>query len=480
MAFLVGGANTLDSSYEIENSLRFGGGNSYLSRQFSGANTSRKTFTLSCWLKRSELGERAIIGASTTSNFYDNITFSSTDQLDINNVASGSDAISFKTSMKFRDVSAWYHIVFGIDTTEASGSDGIKIYINGVLQTSLATSNYTQNATFEIGRDGSTTEIGRRPSNSDYYNVGYLSDFYYIDGQQKAASDFGETNDNGVWIPKEYDGTYGNNGFKLEFKQTGTSQNSSGIGADTSGQDEHFAVTNLAAIDVTVDTPTNNFATMNPLANFYAEHTFSEGNCKVVTQNEASHNSYATSTMGVANGKWYAEFKASAKSGGNDWFSVGVAEAMGTASNLTLGRDTGHTSSDEAGQIGWLGYGTDFVYQNDAYYSGSTSDYDTAAYGVGDILSVALDADNNRVYFYKNGTIQNSGTHFNIGASPTGFWHFAVGDFDNINYTWECNFGNPSNSISSGNADANGYGNFEYSVPSGYYALCTKNLAEYG
>jgi len=249
------------------------------------------------------------------------------------------------------------------------------------------------------------------------------------------------------------------------------------MGADTSGNALHLTPNNLAATDVTTDTPTNNFATMNLLANFYAEHTFSEGNCKIVTQNEANHYSYSTSTMGVANGKWYAEFKASAKSGGNNWFSVGVAEAMGTASNLTLGRDTGHTSSANNGQIGYLGYGTDFVYQNDAYYATSFS---TAAYGVGDIIGVALNADDNEVTFYKNGTAQNSGTAFTIGASPTGFWHFAVGDFDNYNYTWECNFGNPSNSISSGNADANGYGNFEYSVPSGYYALCTKNLAEFG
>jgi len=474
MVFAIVGGDGKPTGYEIENSLRFGGGNSYLSRQFSGANTSRKTFTLSCWLKRSELGERAIIGATTTSNFYDNITFSSTDQLDINNVASGSDAISFKTSMKFRDVSAWYHIVFGIDTTQASGSDGIKIYINGVLQTSLATSNYTQNATFEIGRDGSTTNIGRRPSNSDYYNVGYLSDFYYIDGQQKAASDFGETNDNGVWIPKKYDGTYGNNGFKLEFKQTGTSQNSSGIGADTSGQDEHFAVNNLAATDVTTDTPTNNFATLNPLIPVQQVPTYSEGNTKVVFK-DGGNGCSPLSTFAVNSGKFYFEAKFVETSVvGRGAIGVGIVDAD---------KYNPYGDADDAFDLESFGYS--YTTDGHAKTNNSTSSFGST-YASGDIISVAVDFDNRQIYYSKNGTLQNSGDPTS-GASGTGSAHnFSVGTYYFSVYgyqdenSWEMNFGNSPFSISSGNSDSRGYGNFEYAVPSGYYSLCTKNLAEYG
>jgi len=460
-------ANSATGGYEISNSLRFGGGNSYLSREFSGDPTgARKKFTLSCWLKRSELGERAIIGASTSNNFYDNITFSSGDQLDINNVASGSDAISFKTNMKFRDVSAWYHIVFGIDTTQASGSNGIKIYINGVLQTSLATSNYTQNATFEIGRDGSTTSIGRRQRDEDYYNVGYLSDFYFIDGQQLAASDFGETNDNGVWIPKKYDGTYGNNGFLLEFKSSGTSQNSSGMGADTSGNDEHFAATNLAATDVTTDTPTNNFATMNPLA-IGADATLSEGNCQIAYG--SGTRSVSTANMGFASGKWYWEWKISAASTDGCSAMLGIgALPFGPDLGTYLGQNSnGYSYNGEDGQ---------------KFSGGANSSYGNN-FTTNDIISVAFDADNGNLYFYKNGTIQNSGTAAYTGlTSPSSGFHYpAIGDASGTKtFTAQANFGNPPFSISSSNADADGHGNFEYAVPSGYFALCTKNLAEYG
>ena len=167
----------------------------YLRRTFSGASTSRKTFTLSFWVKRSTFGSmKAIISAETNNtNNYDQIIFTSGDQFEINNVANGGDVIQYKTSAVFRDPSAWYHVVAAIDTTQASASNGIKIYINGVLQTSLASTTYAQNATFNIGKDGEKTSIGRRERDGDGYGVGYLSEFYYIDGQQKAATDFGQT-----------------------------------------------------------------------------------------------------------------------------------------------------------------------------------------------------------------------------------------------------------------------------------------------
>ena len=175
------------------------------------------------------------------------------------------------------------------------------------------------------------------------------------------------------------------------------------------------------------------------------------------------------------------EARAGAKSGGGNWYSAGIAEGPGTSATLTLGRDTNYPSSNGAGQIGYYGYGTNWVYQNDGYYLGSSSNYTTSNYGDGSIIGIALDADNNNVKFYFDGTVQNSGTAFTLGTPSTGFWHFAFGDFDGShNYIWEANFGNPTYTIASGNADANGYGNFEYAVPTGYYALCTKNLAAYG
>jgi len=235
----------------------------YLRRTFSGASTSRKTFTLSFWVKRSTFGSmKAIISAETNNtNNYDQIIFTSGDQFEINNVANGGDVIQYKTSAVFRDPSAWYHVVAAIDTTQASASNGIKIYINGVLQTSLASTTYAQNATFNIGKDGEKTSIGRRERDGDGYGVGYLSEFYYIDGQQKAATDFGQTDSTtGIWKPKTYSGTYGNNGFRLEFKNSGA------LGTDTSGNSETFTVNNAGTNAQVVDTATNNFATINSVA----------------------------------------------------------------------------------------------------------------------------------------------------------------------------------------------------------------------
>ena len=186
--------------------------------------------------------------------------------------------------------------------------------------------------------------------------------------------------------------------------------------------------------------------------------------------------------MAVGNGKWYAEFKMVSRDGeSGNWYMVGIAAGEQTGHRLVLGRDTGRITSTRNGGIGYVGYGTNFIYQNDAYYDGDSSSYSTAAFTDGDIIGVALNADDNQVTFYKNGTVQNSGTAFVLGTSETGLWHFACGHYDTGNtFTIDANFGNPPYSNSSGNADANGYGDFEYAPPSGYYALCTKNLAEYG
>ena len=446
-------ARTLDSGFNISNSLRFNkGDSSFLNRQFSGANTSRKTLTLSFWVKRTNLGSpvESPISAETNDNDYDQVIFTSTDQLDVNNVASASDVISFKTTAKFRDSSAWYHIVIAIDTTQASASNGIKIYINGVLETSFASSTYAQNATFEIGRDGSTTSIGRRERDGDGHGVGYLSDFYYIDGQQLTASEFGETNDNGVWIPKKYSGSYGNNGFLLEFKSSGTSQNSSGMGADTSGNDEHFAVTNLTANDVCTDSPTNNFCTFNPLT--ATGGTYSEGNTVITTGSNASRNERGT--FGMDNGKWYWEYKLTGSSIDNIYLGIGTTDtSIGSEQTGTYT----YYSSGSTGRI----------------YTGGSIVATPTAFAVGDIVSIGYNADDNQVLFYLNGSlVHTTSSVTDITYNP----------FARIFYTTsqvEANFGNPSFAISSGNTDGK-YGNFEYAVPSGYYALCTKNLAEYG
>ena len=475
------GANTESAAYDIANSLRFDGSTSRIDREFSQDPTSRKTFTISIWVKRSKLGaNQTFFNASTTNNFYDQaLMFDSNDTLRTVNVASGSDAIQVITNRKFRDVAAWYHIVLAVDTTEAAVANGVKFYINGVQETSFGTTTYSQNATYELGRNGSTTAIGRQQLNGTQYFGGYMAEINYIDGQQLDPSYFGETNSKGVWTPIEYDGTYGNNGFYLEFKQTGTSQNSSGIGADTSGNDEHFAVSGVDAKDVCIDTPTNNFMTMNPLFT-NSRGTFAEGNLKVTTdvQGSVPYGQVEFGGFAVNKGKWYYEAKINSVGSGGQ-LAIGWNERAESGGYIN-----GHNNLGSNGNV-W--YGSSGKIQD----GGTSNTTSPDSYTTNDVIGIACDFDNKKFYAHKNGTYQSNGsgtgnpstgangftfnTHYNDYWTP-----WMSKDDTNNEATVEYNFGNPTFTVSSSEADDNGYGSFEYDVPTGYYSLCTKNLAEFG
>jgi hypothetical protein len=315
--------------------------------------------------------------------------------------------------------------------------------------------------------DGGVSKICSDYAGGNYFG-GYLTEVNLIDGQALAPSDFGEFDeDSGIWKPIAYEGTYGTNGFYLEFKD------SSALGDDTSGNGNDFTVNNLTSIDQTTDTPTNNFATFNSLDNYYAGSTFSNGNCDILT--DGSNYSFNTATFALSSGKWYWEAKIGTNTTVNNMF--GIADRVATSSTQTVG--------EFASSYSLLGTGR--LYENGSFTNSWGSSYTT-----GDIMSVALDLDNNRLYFAKNGTWQNSAdpttgtgavsiTAPSSVTSGNGYYFPAFGDFSGSDDTdWLVNFGNPTFTISSGNSDANGYGNFEYTVPSGYFALCSKNLAEYG
>ena len=504
MVFPVVGGDGKPTGYDISNSLRFNSGDTARLTNDpgggSGSDGSRTQFSISMWVKRSTLGlgdnskQQALISASATNNFYGGIKFNGDDKIQINLVNSGSDQDEVVTDAIFRDVSSWYHLFFVFDKTQASLSNGIKLYVNGALQT-FGTTTYAQNQGYHFSRPGKTTAVGVQQVDTSSPFDGYMAEIHFADGQLKAHTDFGETDDNGVWIPKEYTGSYGTYGFYLEFKQTGTSENSSGIGADTSGNDEHFAVTNLAAIDVTTDTPTNNFCTMNPLdvgANL-SNTVFSEGNCKLVKSGTTSNNGdQVVSTMGFAGGKWYWEIKGVSNPENMFWTVFndvlgGIAPYHNNYAYSMYGDGNGSNSQIYESQEGaQKGYGID----NGTCFSDN------------DIIQMAFDADNYRLYIGRNGSWVDdnaasggtitSGSGFNessptgyyqisTAAAQAGFYRFAVVIAgSSVAHTTEINFGNPSFSISSGNSDANGYGNFEYAVPSGYYSINTKNLAEFG
>jgi len=465
MVFPVVGGNE-SKVYEISNSLRFNDNDSAsLSRAFSTDPSDQKLTTISFWFKIGNITSafRALYRFNDGSNTGAIYLRSGNDLQFAWDLSSGS--LDVRPDGVFRDPSAWYHCHIKVDTTQGTAANRVIIHINGV-ERSYGTATYPgQNTTLKHLSNGKTYYVGGSPPNSDYYFDGYVTEFHVIDGQAKDYTDFGEFDNNGVWIPKRYTGTYGNNGFYLQFKQTGTSANSSGIGADTSGNDNHFAVTNLAATDITEDTCTNNFATLNAL-NYQTSSALSEGNTKIVGVNADQF--LSSSSIGVDKGKWYVEAKLIALSGGQAQFGITSDASEQNRNNRWVGQDS-------------YSYG---LASNDGLYNNaSTVTYSNATYTTNDIISIALDLDNNLIYFYKNGTVMNSGTGYSItdpASTTNGFYFFAVSDGNSdYNATWEMNFGNAPFSISSGNTDGK-YGNFEYAPPSGYYSLCTKRLAEFG
>jgi len=460
-------ARTLDSGYEIDNSLRFNSGDTpYLQRSISSGG-SGTTATFSAWVKTDREPDTAIFTSYIDSNNMAEIYFSS-GVFRIYHSSSGSLVNSLYTNAKYRDISAWYHFVCAFDTTNGTESSRLKIYVNGEQVTSFGTANYpTSSEDMELNSSSSTLNVGAR--NADESWRGYMAEVYWIDGTALAPTEFGETNDNGVWIPKRFSGSYGTNGFKLEFKNSGA------LGTDTSGNGNNFTATNLTATDQTTDTPTNNFATLNSLSNFEGS-TLSEGNTKAVTP-AGSQNGLVPATMGVQNGKWYWEVKVPT----TNFVAVGII------ADDKLDKDylTGANSS------------TRIVKGDDGTkHSSNSSGGNYMASYEGSILQVALNLDDGEITFGAGGSWANGSgstnqtfsnstpayTDLNSSSDFTNKFILPVVSDENqgTSDTFEMNFGNPPFAISSSNSDANGYGNFEYAVPSGYYSLCTKNLAEYG
>ena len=467
---LILGTNSIkDEGYEVANSLRFNDGSSdYLQRtNTSGGN--RRTFTFSCWIKRSALSSSVDFGIieganDTTGNYVDRLEIEN-DSLAWVSYHNSSDA-RLVTNRVLRDTSAWYHIVVAVDTTQATASNRIKLYINGEQETSLSTSNYmSQNYDTYFNVNSKFHKISGRIDNVEYFD-GYMAEVVFIDGQQLDPTSFGEFDeDTGIWKPIDVSGlTFGTNGFYLDF------EDSSALGNDVSGNDNDFTVNNLTSIDQTTDTCTNNFATLNGLHQV-DDWSLAEGNLKF-TNNSTGHR-MTNSNIAVSQGKWYCEVKMTTSASQT---RVGVIDPEKFLYNTYI-----HNS------------GRGYAYKADdgstRFNNGTTDANYGDTYTTGDIIGIAMDLDNHKLYFSKNGTFQNSGDPTSGSTGTGSAFNLATGVFYSFGASTqdqgtdpviEFNFGNPVHSISSGNSDGNGYGNFEYSVPSGYYALNTKNLAEYG
>jgi hypothetical protein len=480
-SFLLPGAK-VTPAYEVANSLRLDDGSSPKLSRTPGSTGDRRQFTFSFWFKRSAIstgGYPYIFQQGAANTNMTAMYFDDDDRFSfyIENASGGGTTALKITNRMFRDPSAFLHVVVAVDTDQGTAANRIRLYFNGTEETSFETNTIINQNTDVIGIGQTVaTYIGYRGTDDDNYSDGYLSEFVFIDGLQLTPSSFGEFDEDSptIWKPKDVSGlTFGTNGFYLDFEDSGD------LGDDESGNGNDFTETNLAATDQTTDTPTNNFCTFNPL--YFrpgrTATTFSEGNCKSV-HSDTGGTTPAWGTIALHHGKWYFEMKVIEEYA----MYIGIWQTQGAWTNPGLydglsGVNTyrpwdGQTNDEN---VGLASYGD--TYADD------------------DIIGCAFDCDTGTIWFSKNGTWQNSATQAEVVAGTTTNAAFtgkaystngvipictAYSPSPSSGASVEANFGNPSFTISSGNADDNGYGNFEYDVPTGYYAICTKNLAEFG
>ena len=492
-------ANTLSSgAHDVANSLRFNIADSARLTRTQTAGDRNKA-TLSAWVKRSKLGANqgifGIHGASSDAGQIEIRFQSSGEGFHI----SGQATNWRRTSRAFRDTSAWYHLVVAFDTTQGTASNRVKVYVNGVQETAFAASgDPDEDEDLPFGLNGATCSVGSNfnAGSAGEFFGGYLAEVVLIDGQQLDATSFGEFDSDSptIWKPKKISGlTFGNNGFYMEFKESGTSQNSSGLGADTSGNDNHFATSGLASIDQCTDTCTNNFCTFTAENHTAANFDLTEGNLQT-SRNTGTSGLHGSSIMPTT-GKWYFEVKIG-EAGSGDRSRVGVMNYQKQLENSTYSGVINTPQQILAGCTTSCKSGKHF--EGDG--AGVMEEYTASGdYADGDIVQVAMDLDNKAIYFGRNGTFLtrtgNSGGDPTSGASKTGaittntnimdgspmtaYTGLSVGSGSDTSEMF-FNFGNPPFAISSGNNDGNGYGNFEYAPPTGYLAWCSKNLAESG
>ena len=463
---ILAGKAIVDTGYNIENSCRFDDGASDNMRKTFGSGGTTVKWTFSTWLKRGN------ISISNPQTFFagqdDGSTYTN---LDIGTAIGAGDQLrwsnsdltgSLITTQLLRDPSAWYHIVFAYDSGQATASNRNKMYINGVRITAFDTeTNANEDAASYVNANTEFCYIGvydYDDSGGSQKFDGYLAETILIDNQALDPTSFGEFDDDSptIWKPIDISGLdVGTQGFYLDYKD------SSAMGNDASGGAD-FTLNNIDATNQCTDTPTNNFATMNPLA---GNGTYTEGNLIVTGGNNV------VSTFGVTAGRWYCECKITLASGAL-YPLIGIA-------------DSGNIFATDPGASGYPGSHTPSygIFGNGSLYANGSNEGDQAFsdFADNDIIGMYLDLDSGTktIKWHVNGTEVATD---NITAPDNAyvFGHYTGGESTVVG-KW--NFGNPTSALSSANSDPNGYGSFEYSTSESsidYYALCTKNLAEYG
>jgi len=455
-----------------------------------GTATSTKKFTFSAWVKKSSnttSNDQVIYDSNNDANNRITLYFrgSTNNTFNIYGALSGSTIINLETTRLFRDVSAWYHIVVAFDTTQGTAADRIKIYVNGLQETAFNASTYpNQDAVLPTGSSSYVHSLGYYTHGGSSAFIGYLSHPTYCDGTALAPTSFGSTDStSGIWrfiTPSGF--TFGNNGFHLKF------ENSGNLGLDSSGEGNNFTTSTGTPLQ-SLDTPTNVHATMNPLVTYGTnQNALTEGNN---TTTGIAYHRPSPPTIAVNKGKWYFEAKALSGSASKWWIGLCDAEydtknqgSVGSSANYIWGYDNTTNAVNQRSQC---------IYANDLRSGGSiisiSSMFSAGAIAVNDIYAMAVDLDNRKVWYSKNGVWHNG------SASESTTWNSSYPDDTNLdvdrfyyigvggeNSKWSVNYGNGffgTTAITSAGSNGNG-SLFEYDVPSGFYALNTKNINTYG
>jgi hypothetical protein len=457
---------SVSTGYDIDNSVKLEDDNDEYLTRTNASGTNRKTFTVSAWFKQTELATQlghiteiwdgGTYGEATRMGVY------SDDRLWVDVAGgTGNTGTQFRSlsTLKLRDTSAWYHMVLAVDTTQSTEANRMKVWLNGAEVTAwdqhqIPTEDYQ--CSLESG-----TTMSWGSYNSTYHGFsGYLAECNYLDGVTATQNDFGEyDSDTGIWIPKKYTGSYAGQSAYLDFSDA------SDLGANSKGDDVNFSLVNISAADQATDTPTNNFCTLNPLIydiNSGDDESYScfNGATSIAASKNAYAQNYATIGLNIASGgKWYFE-----------WTATSTANGSSSEGLCGIAFDTQWDAGSNSTAVYNAGY---------AYYAAGFGSGDGYAANV--VNGFLIDLDNNKIKWYKDGTLHitmpDDGGGSTMQTSGYAFPYIAP---YGSGYTINVNFGGyTAQAISSGNTDPDGYGNFEYPTQDGY-AICTKNLAEYG
>jgi len=467
--------------------------NSYLSKTPNASN--RRTMTFSLWIKRSQLGAGPIFTANTdiSTDASGHFAFDGDDTLHFRSWTGSSYALLMATDRKFKDLTSWYHIVVAMDTTQATDTNRVKIYINGVQETSLKHSTYPAQDYEGYWNSNILHNVGRGNDGGIQYHQGNMAHFHFVDGTAYTPSTFGETDSTtGEWKPKLNPSvTYGTNGFFLKF------ENSGALGTDSSGNSNTYAVS--GDLKQSISTPSNNFCTLDPNQAYDKAHIRYSGTAFLGTTTSAKG---INSTQMVKNGKWYFEVKSETDRTSDDkGATIGIMKNGTYASSFFLKSGSAAVVGNSSSSNGCEGISYQLMKSTPNILDaggGGTVNYGSVA-SANDIIMCAFDLDNGKIWFGKNGTWFNAPSTSSAGDPANGNYpglSFAKGDdfwginitatnnaADSVNKHMLCNFGEGrfgTTEVSSGNQDDAGQGTFEYDVPAGFYAICTKNIKTYG